>query len=246
MNPENKDIMYGYHSCFDFIKNSPDNINKLIIAKENYRKYEHIVKLAKEERIRIDLMEKNLMDRIVNGKPHQGLILYISPYCYYSPQEILNSSKESPIFILLDRIEDPQNLGSIIRTAAAAGVDGIFIENRRCASVNSTVMKVSCGSLTKVKISRINNLKNIIPDIREKDIPIISAIQQGNNLWTEVDYKKGAALIFGGEAKGIRKTLIENSDYTIRIPIRNDINSLNVSIAVGIIIYEILRQQNVK
>jgi len=246
MNQENRDIMYGYHSCLDFIKNSPGNINKLIIAKENYRKLEHIVKLAKEKRIRIDLMEKKLMDRIVSGKPHQGLILYISPYRYFPPQELLNNDKEAPIFILLDRIEDPQNLGSIIRTAAASGVDGIFIENRRCASVNSTVMKVSCGSLSKVKISRINNLKNLIPILREKDIPIISAIQHGDNLWTEVDYKKGAALIFGGEDKGVRKTLIENSDYTIRIPLKNDINSLNVSVAVGIIIYEIIRQRGVK
>lgn len=242
MNEEFKDIMYGYHSCYDFLKNSPDNVNKLLIAKENYKKYFHIIKLAKEKGIRIDVREKYLMDKIAKGKPHQGLILFISPYRYYLPKELLNINKKAPLFILLDGIEDPQNLGSIIRTAAAAEVDGIFLENRRCAPVTSTVMKVSCGGLTKVKICRINNLKNIIPDLREMNLPIISAIPNGNYLWTAIDYSNGAALIFGGENKGVRRTLVENSDYTISIPLKNEINSLNVSVSVGIIIYEAFKQ----
>ena len=240
---ESNDIIYGYHSCVEFIKKSPGNVNKIVIMKESYKRFDEIINFAKEHKIRFELQEKYFLDKLAQGGNHQGIIMFVSPYAYYEINELLESAPANPLFILLDGIEDPQNLGNIIRTCAAAGVDGILLENRRCAPVTSTVMKVSSGGLSSVKIARVNNLKNTFSFYNEKSIPIVATTSDGEYLWNEVNYRGGAALIFGSEGQGIRRILKEKSDYTIRIPIRNEMNSLNVSVAAGIVIYEVLRQQ---
>lgn len=237
------DIIYGYHSCIEFIKKSPWNVNRIVMVKESHRRFDEITNLATEYKIRFEVQEKHFLDKLAKGCNHQGIIMFVSPYAYYETYELLESASASPLFILLDGIEDPQNLGNIIRTCAAAGVDGILLENRRCAPVTSTVMKVSSGGLSSVKVARLNNLKNLFSYFNEKNIPIIATAADGEYLWTEVDYSGGAALIFGSEGQGIRRILKIKSDYTIRIPVQNNMNSLNVSVAAGIVIYEALRQR---
>jgi len=240
---DTENIMYGHHSCVEFIKKSPGRVNRILLSRENYRKYAEVARLSQENRIPFDVKERYYLDKIAGGGNHQGIVIYISPYEYYDALELIESASANPLFILLDGIEDPQNLGNIIRTSAAAGVEGIVLENRRSAAITSSVMKVSSGGLSSVKIARVTNLKNLFVHFNEKDIPIISTLSAGQNRWTEVDYSRGAAFIFGSEGKGIRRILVEKSDYTIRIPVQNEMNSLNVAVAVGVIIYEALRQQ---
>jgi 23S rRNA (guanosine2251-2'-O)-methyltransferase len=240
---EAENLIYGNHSCTEYLKKSYGNVTKVLITQESVRRYAAIIAMAREYGIRLDMVTKQILDRVVKGANHQGIAMYISPYSYYEVSEVLESASSNPLFVLLDGVEDPQNLGTIIRTSAAAGVDGIILENRRCAPITSSVMRVSSGGLSSVKIARINNLKNIFADLNKRNIPIVATMSEGQYLWTEVDYTNGAALIFGSEGEGVRRILAEKSDYTIRIPVMNDMNSLNVSMAVGIIIYEALRQK---
>lgn len=227
----------------EFIRKSPEKVNRIVFMRESQKRFTELIHLAKENKIRFELQEKHFMDKLVRGGNHQGIVMFISPYAYYEMYELLESESSNPLFVLLDGIEDPQNLGNIIRTCAAAGIDGILLENRRCAPITSTVMKVSSGGLSSMKIARVNNLKNAFSLLNEKNIPIISALSDGDYLWTEVDYRNGAALIFGSEGQGVRRILKEKSDYAIRIPVQNNMNSLNVSVAVGIVVYEALRQR---
>jgi 23S rRNA (guanosine2251-2'-O)-methyltransferase len=243
---EAENLIYGNHSCTEYLKKSYGNINRILIARESARRYAVAITMAREYGIRLDMVTKQILDRVVKGANHQGIAMYISPYVYYDTSELLESASSNPLFVLLDGVEDPQNLGTIIRTSAAAGVDGIILENRRCAPITSTVMRVSSGGLSSVKIARINNLKNLFVDLNKRNISIVATMSEGKYLWTEVDYTNGAALIFGSEGEGVRRILAEKSDFTIRIPVINEMNSLNVSMAVGIIIYEALRQKRAR
>ncbi|OGF67060.1 MAG: 23S rRNA (guanosine(2251)-2'-O)-methyltransferase RlmB [Candidatus Fischerbacteria bacterium RBG_13_37_8] len=240
---ETADILFGHHSCKDFLNNAPQRINRIIIQNDHFKRYAALVTIAKNYGIRIDVKEKFFLDKATERGNHQGIIAYITPYAYYEVQELFNTAPEKPLFVLLDGIEDPQNLGTIVRTAAAAGIDGLIIEERRCAQITSTVMRVSSGGIALVKVARINNIKNVLPDLYQRQIPIIAASSQGQYLWTDIDYTAGAAIILGSESEGIRKTLLEKADYTVRIPLAKEMESLNVSVAFGVIIFEAIRQR---
>jgi len=243
---QNEDLIYGYHVCLEYIRSKSDSINKVLIQNNKVRKYREIINRLREEGIRYDIREKGELDKITKGGNHQGILIYTSPIVYSDAYELISSEVEAPVFLLLDRIEDPQNLGSIIRTAAAAGVDGIIMEKRKCSQLTSTVVKVSSGGLAKVKIARVSNIKNIIEKLKEKSIPVVATIASGEWLWTEVDYRNGVAFILGNENTGVRKIIAEKADYRVRIPLSNQMDSLNVAVACGIILYEAVRQKMMK
>lgn len=240
---EREDIIFGYHSCKKYIANKADYINKVVIQRSSIKKYSNLIGELREKGIRVDIIEKSILDKIAKGRNHQGIIIYTSQFNYYDAFEVIEEARANPVFILIDGVEDPQNLGGIIRTAAATDVDGIIIEQRRCSQITSTVMKVSSGALSFVKVAKVSNIKNIIPEFSTRNIPVVATDVNGKTIWTEVDYNNGVAFILGNENRGVRRILIEKSDYHVRIPLSNKIESLNVSVACGILLYEVVRQK---
>lgn len=238
-----EDIVFGYHSCKEFLDKKADYINKVMIQRSSVKRYSRMIDELRGRGIRVDVSEKSVLDRIARGGNHQGIIIYASPIIYYDPFEMIEEASPNPVFILIDGIEDPQNLGGIIRTAAAADVDGIIMEQRRCSHITPTVMKVSSGAVSVVKVAKVSNLKNTIAEFNRKNVPVVAAVVNGEALWTEVDYTSGVAFILGNENKGVRRILIERSDYRVRIPLSDKIESLNVSVACGILLYEVVRQK---
>ncbi len=241
MSKEN--IIYGYHACKEYIGKKIEYINKVLIQSNNLKRYSDIVYNLRNKGVRVDVRDKMVMDKITNGANHQGIVIYTVPIVYYDVYKMIEEAGKDPIFVLLDRIEDPQNLGGIIRTAAASNVNGIIINERRCVQITPAVIKVSSGGLASVKISKVNNIKNILPELKERGISIVVTVVRKGQLWTEVDYTKGVAFIFGGESKGVRRILIEKADYKVSIPLSEKMESLNVSVACGIMIYEAIRQR---
>ena len=171
----------------------------------------------------------------------QGIILDIPDYEYCEIDELLD--KSNPFIVILDHLEDPHNFGAIIRTCEAAGVDGIIIPKDRSVSVNSTVMKTSAGALNNVKISMVTNLNRTIDYLKEKGLWIVGTDMTDSISYRDVDYNIPVALIIGSEGFGISRLVREKCDYVVNIPMKGKINSLNASVAAGILIYKIIEKR---
>lgn len=243
------DQVEGRNSVKELLKSGRD-VNKLYIQKgERHGSIIEIVKIAKEKKIVIVEEAKNKLDQMSQTSKHQGVIALIPPFDYCEVDDILEEAKlkdEKPFILILDGIEDPHNLGSIIRTAVCAGVHGVIIPKRRSASVNSTVGKVSAGAVQYMKIARVNNLNETIKYFKENDIWIYGTDVGTEKLYTEEKYNDGIAIVIGSEGTGMSRLVKENCDFLIKIPMTEKINSLNASVSAGIIMYEVVNQRRGK
>ena len=241
-----EDIVIGRNSVSELIKSGKD-INKLYIQKgEKHGSINEIISMAREKRIVIKEVEKNKLDEMSNNQKHQGVIATVPPYEYSDVDDILNLKKEkneNPFIIILDEIEDPHNLGSIIRTAECVGAHGVIIPKRRSAEVNSTVNKTSAGAAQYVKIARVNNLNETIKYLKENDVWIYGTDALGTSYYNEQDYRGGTAIVIGSEGYGMNRLVAKNCDFLVKIPLRGKINSLNASVSAAIMMYEVLNQR---
>lgn len=239
-------LLYGRNTVIELLKSDSRTIEKLIIS--NGEKKGSIIKiegLAKEKNIKIKYKDKIYLDEISNGENHQGVIAYTSPYKYKSIEDIFKSAEEkgeTPFIIILDNIEDSHNFGAIIRTAESAGVHGIIIPKRRSVSVNSFTAKSSVGAIEYVNIVKVSNINNTIKELKQRGVWIYGADMTGDNYY-KTNLKGSIALVIGNEGKGISRLVKENCDGLIKIDMNGNINSLNASVAAGILIYEIVRQR---
>ena len=177
---------------------------------------------------------------------HQGVIAIVPPFDYADVDDIIkeaNKRNEDPFIVILDSIEDPHNLGAIIRTAETAGVHGIIIPKRRAASVNSTVNKVSAGAVQHLKIARVNNLNETIKELKEQGLWICGTDMDTNTYYYDQDLKGPIAIVIGSEGFGMSRLVKENCDFLVKIPMKGKITSLNASVSAGIVIYEAVKQR---
>lgn len=236
----------GRNSVIELFKSGKD-INKLFVQRgEKHGSILEIIKLAKNNKVIIAEIDKSKLDKMSQTHNHQGVIAIIPPYEYCEVDDILENAKqknEDPFILILDQIEDPHNLGSIIRTAECSGVHGIIIPKRRAAQVNSTVNKTSAGAAEYVKIARVNNLNETINYLKEKNIWIYGTDAQGSSYYDEQDYKGGIGIVIGSEGFGMSRLVRENCDFLIKIPMKGKINSLNASVSAAIVMYEVMKQR---
>lgn len=245
---ETTDKVEGRNAVIELLKTDKD-INKIYIQKgERHGSINEIITLAKEKKIVISEMEKTKLDQISETHNHQGVIALVAPYEYCEVDDILEYAKsknEKPFIIILDSIEDPHNLGSIIRTAECTGVHGIIIPKRRAVPVNSTVAKTSVGAVEYMNIARVNNLTETIKYLQENGVWVYGTVMDGKSVYTDEKYDdSGVAIVIGNEGEGMSKLVKENCDFLVRIPMSGKINSLNASVSAGIIMYEVYNQRN--
>ena len=198
----------------------------------------NIITVLNRNNINIKYMEKRDLDKFVDGN-HQGIILEIEDYKYCDIDDII---EDNNIIVMLDHLEDPHNLGAIIRTCEAAKVSGIIIPKDRTVSVNSTVMKVSAGALEQVKIAQVTNLTQTINYLKKQGYWIVGTDMEGTN-YRNIDYTGRTVIIIGNEGKGMSDIITKNCDFIASIPMRGNINSLNASVAAGIIIFEAIKEK---
>lgn len=206
---------------------------------------DQIKKLAKQKNIKLTQLSPQKFLQHADGKNTQGIVGLKSNFNYSGLDEILMSAENSefPLLLLLDSIQDTHNLGAIIRTAECSGVDGIITTIRNSASVNQTVEKTSAGATNHVKIAQVSNLVQIIEILKQNGYWIIGSKLGNSKEYTAIDFKQPIALVLGNEEKGIRHLVAEKCDFLAKIPMKGNIQSLNVSVAAGILLFEILRQR---
>ncbi|HHU54871.1 MAG TPA: 23S rRNA (guanosine(2251)-2'-O)-methyltransferase RlmB [Mollicutes bacterium] len=223
--------IHGKNVALEILANNKE-IEKAFLYKNFNDK--NIINALKKQNINIEWFEKYELDKLVN-KNHQGIILKVPAYKYASLEEFINN--ENALVVILDHLEDPHNLGAIVRTCEAAKVDGIIIPKDRSVSVNSTVMKVSAGALENIKVSQVTNLTRTIKELKNKGFWIVGTDMNGTD-FEEIDYQGKIAIVIGNEGKGLSRLVREECDFIASIPMFGKTNSLNASVAAGIIIYK--------
>ena len=241
---EYEDIVAGRNAVLELLKSDKD-INKIYVSRgERHGSINEIIARAKEKRVVLVEVETLKLDNMAEN--HQGVVAVVPPFNYCEIEDILDLAKEKnedPFILILDGIEDPHNLGSIIRTAETAGVHGIIIPKRRNVQVNSTVSKVSTGATAYVKVARVNNLNETIRKLKDAGLWVIGTDGDADTLYYNQDLKGPLAIIVGSEGFGMSKLVKENADILIKIPMKGKITSLNASVSAGIVIYEAVKQR---
>lgn len=238
-------IVIGRNPVLEAIK-SGRTVEKILIKKGKYEgSIVPLVRKAKENRIIVQEADKQKLDAIAEGGTHQGVIAYVSDFRYCSVQDILDYAAEkgeAPFVVLCDKITDPHNLGAIIRTAECAGVHGIIIPKRGSVGVNGTVEKTSAGAAEHMRIAKVTNLAAEIDSLKEKGMWFAAADMDGTEMY-KLDLKGSLGIVIGSEGSGLSRLVREKCDFIASIPMKGRINSLNASVAGGILMYEALRQR---
>lgn len=244
---EYDDIIEGRNSVIELL-NSNRDINKIFVQNgERHGSINKIIVMAKENKVVVTEVEKSKLDFMSKTKNHQGVIAVVPPFNYCEVEDIIDFAREKQedvFMLILDGIEDPHNLGSIIRTAETAGVHGIVIPKRRSVTVNSTVSKVSAGAVEHMKIARVNNITDTIRKLKEEGLWIIGTDGDAKTLYYNQDLKGDIAIVIGSEGFGMSRLVKENIDIAVKIPMKGKITSLNASVSAGIIMYEAVKQRN--
>jgi 23S rRNA (guanosine2251-2'-O)-methyltransferase len=237
--------IYGRKPVLEAV-NSGENIDRVVLAfGQKGDTVNKIVIACKKNNIRLSLLSPKKFREHEKGINTQGVIAYLGGQNFYSLEKIisLSSENELPLILILDSVQDPHNVGAILRTAESAGVDGVLITERNSAPINETVRKTSAGAVSHLKICKAGNLKNDLIKIKEAGFWIVGSSLKADRIYTEVDYKMPLAVIVGNEEKGIRRLTEEHCDFLVKIPMLGKIQSLNVSVSAGILLYEVLKQR---
>jgi 23S rRNA (guanosine2251-2'-O)-methyltransferase len=223
------------------LKSSPLRVTKIFIQKDTERKrIVEVIKLARARNVPVVWVPKGRLELM--DKHHQGVVGLSSPKAFTSVESLLSGSKP-PFLLLLDGVEDPQNLGAIIRTAEGAGVDGVILPERRSAGLSKVVSSVSAGALEHIKIARVKNLARSMDSLKKKGLWFVGAEGGSLSSWFDFDYTVPVGLVLGSEGKGLRPLVRNKCDKVLSIPLLGEVGSLNVASAAAIFMYEVVRQR---
>ncbi len=240
------DQIEGRNSVLELLESGKD-VNKIFVTRgEKHGSINKILGIAKERKIIVVEKDKKQMDEMAQEENYQGVIAIVPPFEYVEISDILEVAKErneDPFVIVLDGIEDPHNLGSIIRTAETAGVHGVIIPKRRAVSVNSTVNKASAGAVEHMKIARVTNISDAIEELKKAGLWVCGTAVDTNKYYYNQDLTGPLAIVIGNEGKGIGEKVKKNCDFLVKIPMKGKVQSLNASVSTGIVVYEAVKQR---
>lgn len=248
MTSSNKDFVFGRHAGIDFLKTqSADRINKVFLQHGIQEEFANqVYALAKKKRLVVQTVPKNKLDRLVQGGNHQGLVLAVSSFEYADLDQLLDKfdqENKDAFLLMLDSIEDPHNLGSILRSADATGVDAIIIPKRHASGLTSVVAKTSTGAIDYVPVARVNNLVQTSKTLKKRGYWLFGTDMQGTD-YREWNSNGKTVLVIGNEGKGISPLLKKQMDQTLTLPMVGHVQSLNASVATGIMLYQMLNSRN--
>ena len=241
---QREDLVEGRNAVIELLK-SDKTIEQLFVANGKMEgSINKILGLAKDKGVIVKEVDRKKLDLMSETKAHQGVIAQITPFKYNTVEEILDFAKqkgENPFIVILDELEDPHNLGSIVRTAELCGVHGIIIPKRRNVGVTATVYKSSVGAIEYMKIAKVTNINNTIDELKAKNVWVYGADINGEDYSYETNFDGACAIVIGNEGKGMTKLTKSKCDKLVKIPMVGKINSLNASVAGGIMMYEVLK-----
>ncbi|WP_019414581.1 23S rRNA (guanosine(2251)-2'-O)-methyltransferase RlmB [Paenisporosarcina sp. TG20] len=242
----NNEILSGKNSVLEALRSGRD-MNKVWIA-EGVKKtgMSEIMELAKEAGIIVQFVPKNKIEQLTDGANHQGIAASVAAYRYAEIDELFDSAaarNEDPFFLILDELEDPHNLGSILRTADATGVHGVIIPKRRAVGLTAVVAKTSTGAIEHIPVVRVGNLVQTVEDLKKRGLWIAGTDAKGSADYRRMDAKLPLAIIIGSEGKGMSRLLTDKCDFLYHMPMVGQVTSLNASVAAAILMYEVLRNR---
>ncbi len=244
-----KGIIEGRNPVIEILKSGRD-VDKILVAKGNKEGSIHkIIAMAKEKKIPVQEVDRRKLDQMAESDNHQGVMAYVAAYEYGDLDTILNALEdkgENPFLVICDEINDPHNLGSILRTANATGVHAVIIPKRRSVGLTAVVAKTSAGALEYTPVCKVTNLVNTMKALKERGIWIVGADMDGENFHFEQDMLGKLAIVVGSEGKGVSRLVKENCDFLVRIPMSGEVTSLNASVAASVLMYEAVRQNHGK
>ena len=234
----------GRNAVTELLK-TDKNIEKIMLEKDPQGSLKSIFAEARKKNIRVQFVDRRALDKLSEEKRHQGVIAFTTDFVYSSLDEIISSKKDNNGFIILcDGIEDVHNLGSIIRVAECAGADGVVIPSNNSASVTEAVIRISAGAANHIKVAKVNSINRAVEELKKQNYWLYALEADGTNIY-DADLTGNIALVVGGEDSGVKRLTREKCDFTLSIPLKGKVNSLNASVALGIAVYEAVRKRNV-
>jgi 23S rRNA (guanosine2251-2'-O)-methyltransferase len=240
-------VMHGINAVSEALKAYPERIERICIERgQRNPRIQEIVKIAQQSHVRISFEERSWLDRKTEGARHQGVLCHVAEMAALDSEDILAQAKSPGFLVVLDGIEDPHNLGAILRSAEAAGADGVFLPKNRSAGISPTVAKASAGAVSHIKLARIVNTTQCIEALKKSGYWIVGLDAASDQPIWQTDLTMPIALVLGSEGSGMHRLVREKCDFVVSLPIRGNVNSFNVSVAAGIAFYEVLRQRALK
>lgn len=244
------EYIVGRNPVIEHLRRGTQTVEEIWIAERTTdSRIQQIITMAAEAGVSIKRCTRRELDRREPSVPHQGVIAFISPTSYSDLSSILTKierSEQNALLIILDNLQDPRNLGAILRTADAVNVDAVIIPKNRAVGITAAVHKASAGASTYVPIIKVTNIAHTIDTLKNRGIWVTGAAEDASCLYTDADFSVPLCLVLGSEDKGIRRLVKQKCDYLVHLPMLGKIGSLNVSVAAGILLYEVIRQRGVK
>jgi len=241
------DVLYGINPVLEALRAERQILNKVLIAEGRHGlSLKALRQLAREKGVPLQVRPREVLSKLARSERHQGVIGLASGFLYASWEDLLSSIRSAPgsaLVLILDGLEDPQNLGSLIRTAEACGVQGIILPKDRAVGITPAVVKASAGAAVHVPVVRVTNLARTLEELKKEGLWIVGADARGGKNLYEMTFDMNLGLVIGSEGKGIRPLVLKKCDHTISIPMKGKISSLNAAIAGAVILFEILRQR---
>jgi 23S rRNA (guanosine2251-2'-O)-methyltransferase len=237
-------LICGINPVVEALTAGSRHFDRLLVVKGiRSRRVSEAITRASQLGIPLRFEPRETLDRMAGGIPHQGLIAVVSAKPMITLEKLLDGARTPALLVLLDGVEDPRNLGAILRTVDAAGADGVLLPDRHSAGLSETVSRSSAGGLEHVQVARIGNVSQAIDELKSRGVWVVGLDASGTERWDAVDYRRPIALVLGGEGRGIRRLVRERCDHLVSLPLFGHVGSLNVSVAAGIALYEVLRQR---
>lgn len=242
-----KNIIFGLHSVEMLLQKNSDSIQQIyLLANRQDQRMEKLIKIAEKKNIEIEKREKFFLDRLADNENHQGIIAVIAETAQYDEHQLfdlLAEKNEAPFLLILDGVQDPHNLGACLRTADAAGVHAVIVPKDRAVGLTPIVRKVACGAAETVPLVQVTNLARFIEKLKKENIWIVGSAGEASDTIFKTDLKGGLAIVAGAEGEGMRRLTKEHCDFLVKIPMQGEVSSLNVSVAVGVLLFEAVRQR---
>lgn len=244
----NNDIIEGRNPIIEALKSNRPIEKILVVKGDKEGSVKKILGMAKDMGIQVQHVERAKLNKISTSNNHQGVIAYVQAYDYSSVESILDNipEGEDAFIIVLDEINDPHNLGSILRTASCVGAHGVIIPKRRAVGLTATVAKTSAGAIEYVPVAKVTNIAKTLDELQDRGVWVMGADMAGDKSHYEADLTGNIALVIGNEGKGISRLVKEKCDFLVSIPMKGQVNSLNASVAASVLMYEAFRQKEVK
>jgi 23S rRNA (guanosine2251-2'-O)-methyltransferase len=239
-------LICGINPVLEALNAGTRHFDRLLVVKGiRNRRVSEAMARASQMGVPLRFEARETLDRMAAGLPHQGVIAVVSPKPVMPLEELLSSAHEPALVVVLDGVEDPRNLGAILRSAEASGADGVLLPDRHNAGLSETVGRASAGALEHVKVARIGNVAQAIESLKARGFWVVGFDAEGKERWDTVDYKGPIAIVLGGEGRGIRRLVRERCDHIVSLPLFGHVASLNVAVVAGIALYEVVRQRGV-